>query len=58
MMLVGLKQPLKEGEAFPLDLDFEHAGPVSVEVEVEKSASHGEEADQHMARGARELGRG
>ena len=41
--------PLKEGEAFPLILNFEHAGPVTVEVEVEKTASHGEEAGmEHM----------
>ena len=49
LMLVGLKQPLKEGEAFPLILNFERAGPVTVEVEVEKTASHGEEAGvEHM----------
>jgi len=49
LMLVGLKQPLKEGEEFPLTLNFEHAGPVTVEVEVEKKASHGEEAGmEHM----------
>ena len=41
VMLIGLKQPLKEGQTFPLTLNFEHAGPVTVEVAIEKSASHG-----------------
>ena len=39
--LVGLKQPLAEGQEFPLTLTFEKAGAVTVEVAVEKTASHG-----------------
>ena len=34
LMLMGLKQPLKRGEHFPLTLTFEHAGPVTVQVAV------------------------
>ena len=37
VMLIGLKQPLREGETFPLTLTFAHAGAVTVEVPV-KSA--------------------
>jgi copper(I)-binding protein len=40
VMLIGLKQPLVEGQAFPLTLEFEQAGPVTVEVAIEKSPSH------------------
>lgn len=35
VMLMGLKMPLKEGEAFPLSLSFERAGGVEVSVHVE-----------------------
>jgi len=41
VMLIGLKQPLKEGEHFPLVLTFEKAGEVSVEVTVEGVGSMG-----------------
>ena len=41
VMLIGLKRPLVQGEEFPLSLTFELAGTVTVEVAVEKSASHG-----------------
>jgi len=34
IMLMGLKQPLREGETFPLTLTFAHAGAVTVEVPV------------------------
>ncbi len=34
MMLLGLKQPLKEGQSFPLTLDFEKAGKIEVTVSV------------------------
>jgi copper(I)-binding protein len=33
-MLTGLSAPLKAGEAFSLTLEFERAGPVTVEVEI------------------------
>lgn len=35
VMLIGLKQPLKKGEHFPLALTFEKAGSVAVDVRVE-----------------------
>lgn len=41
VMLIGLARPLVEGEEFPLTLTFEQAGNVTVEVAVEKKASHG-----------------
>jgi len=34
LMLVGLNQPLVEGEAFLLTLQFEHAGAIEIEVPV------------------------
>lgn len=41
MMFIGLKQPLKAGDKFPLTLRFEKAGEVTVQVNVEapKTAS-------------------
>ena len=36
MMVVGLKQPLKEGQSFPLTLQFEKAGRMDVSVAIEK----------------------
>ena len=36
IMMVGLKQPLKEGQTFPLTLNFEKAGKIDVTVPVEK----------------------
>ena len=36
IMVVGLKQPLKEGQTFPLTLTFEKAGKIDVTVPVEK----------------------
>jgi hypothetical protein len=40
-MLIGLAQPLKEGERFPLTLTFRDAGEVTVEVKVEAVGSMG-----------------
>ncbi|WP_280954841.1 copper chaperone PCu(A)C [Paludibacterium denitrificans] len=37
---MGLKQPLKAGDHFPLTLKFEKAGSVTVDVQVENSAPH------------------
>ncbi len=34
VMLIGLKQDLKEGDRFPLTLEFEKSGPRTVEAEV------------------------
>jgi copper(I)-binding protein len=36
MMMVGLQQPLREGETFPLTLTFEKAGKIDVTVSVAK----------------------
>jgi copper(I)-binding protein len=38
IMLFGLKQQAKDGERFPLTLNFEKAGTVEVEVAVQKEA--------------------
>ncbi|XSC45695.1 copper chaperone PCu(A)C [Bradyrhizobium sp. RDT10] len=56
IMVVGLKQPLKEGQTFPLSLTFEKAGKVDVTVSIAKVGAmqggsmdpkmHG--ADDHM----------
>ena len=35
LMLMGLKQPLKEGDSFPLTMEFERAGKVEVKVIVQ-----------------------
>ncbi|MDY0071646.1 MAG: copper chaperone PCu(A)C [Thauera sp.] len=44
VMLLGLKQPLVKGKAFPLTLVFGEAGPVTVQVDVQgasdKAPSH------------------
>ena len=36
LMLMGLRRPLKEGESFPMTLQFERAGKVDVDVVVAK----------------------
>ena len=41
LMLVGLKQPLKDGTRFPMTLEFERAGKVEVTVIVEGDSSGG-----------------
>ena len=41
IMLMGLNQPLREGQSFPLILDFEKAGPRTVTVTVEKAGAKG-----------------
>lgn len=38
LMLIGLKEPLKEGDKFPVTLNFEKAGKIEVMVTVEKPA--------------------
>lgn len=48
VMLIGLKQPLKEGERFPIRLEFEQAGSVELDVIVKSlSAGTGAEHMQH-----------
>ncbi|WP_428249305.1 DUF1775 domain-containing protein [Ferrovibrio sp.] len=39
VMLIGLKQPLKEGASFPLTLTFEKAGSVTLQVPVLKAGA-------------------
>ena len=41
IMLIGLKQPLKEGERLPLTLTFEKAGKISIDVPVQKAGASG-----------------
>jgi len=41
IMLIGLKQALKEGTSFPLTLTFEKAGTVTIDVPVQKAGSSG-----------------
>ena len=41
VMFMGLHEPLKEGETFPLTLTFEKAGEVTVEVMVMKAGAMG-----------------
>jgi periplasmic copper chaperone A len=49
IMLMGLKQPLKQGDAFPVTLTFEKAGAVTATVTVEKPGAGAPAA--HGARG-------
>jgi copper(I)-binding protein len=41
VMLIDLKQPLKEGDSFPMTLTFEKAGTIQVTVKVEKPGAMG-----------------
>ena len=41
IMLMGLKEPLKEGEAFPLTLSFQHGGDVLTNVSIQGIAAMG-----------------
>ena len=43
IMLMGLKKPLAAGSSFPLTLQFEKAGEVKVEVQVESAIPPGHE---------------
>ena len=46
-MLIGLKQPLKEGDSFPLNLEFERGGKVEVKVIVQVPKPRAGEAGEH-----------
>ncbi len=48
LMLVGLKEPLREGTSFPMTLEFEHAGKVEVQVVVQKPKAQDAPAEMHM----------
>jgi copper(I)-binding protein len=41
LMLMGLRQPLKAGEKFPVTLNFEKAGRIEVDVSVQDQSQHG-----------------
>jgi len=43
LMMIGLTEPLKKGSHFPLTLDFEKAGKVTVDVAIEGPGSMGTE---------------
>jgi periplasmic copper chaperone A len=43
IMMIGLKEPLKKGSHFPLTLDFEKAGKMTVDVAIEGPGSMGME---------------
>ena len=47
LMLMGLKEPLKAGQRFPLKLRFEKAGEVSVEVSVDAPSAPGTQHKKH-----------
>jgi periplasmic copper chaperone A len=47
IMLIGLKDGLKEGTKFPLKLKFEKAGEVTVEVVAEKPSGHDHSEHKH-----------
>ena len=46
-MLMDLKQPLKQGDSFPMSLVFEHAGEVDVKVVVQTPTAHAAETGEH-----------
>jgi copper(I)-binding protein len=52
LMLMGLKQPLKEGERFAGTLTFEKAGKVEVEFRVEKIAAPGADGEHDKDHGS------
>ena len=41
IMLLGLTQPLREGQSFPLTLSFDHAGPQQATVAIERAGAMG-----------------
>lgn len=47
MMLMGLKQPLKEGDTFPMTLQFERGGSTDVKVVVQVPKPRGDDAAEH-----------
>lgn len=47
VMLIGLKDGLKEGATFPLKLKFEKAGEVTVQVKAEKPGAHDHSEHKH-----------
>jgi len=47
LMLLGLRQPLKAGDQFPLTLNFEKAGKIEVNVPVQNSGAAKESHGMH-----------
>ena len=47
VMLMGLKQPLKQGDHFPLTLQFANTPPITVEVVVQAANATGPEGMRH-----------
>ncbi len=47
IMLMGLKDPLKEGDSFKLNLNFERAGDIEVVVQVEKAQGSSDPHKHH-----------
>ena len=47
LMLIGLKEPLKEGTTFPMTLQFERAGTVEVNVVVQTPRARGASEPMH-----------
>jgi copper(I)-binding protein len=47
IMLMGLKKKLVEGERFPLTLEFEKAGKITVEIAIDKPGASGTEQHKH-----------
>ncbi len=47
IMLIGLKEGLKEGTKFPLKLKFEKAGEVTVNITAEKAGAHDHAGHKH-----------
>jgi len=45
IMLMGLHEPLREGERFPLTLQFDDAGPIDIEVTILGAASMGPDSE-------------
>ncbi|MEN3792239.1 copper chaperone PCu(A)C [Fulvimarina sp. MAC3] len=52
LMLLGLKEPLKEEKRVPLTLRFEKGGEVEVELAVEAMGAKSSEGDHHMHHGS------
>ena len=48
LMLIGVKEPLKEGATFPMTLQFERAGSVEVKVVVQTPRARGAAEEMHM----------
>lgn len=51
IMLTGLREPLKVGSEFPLTLRFEKAGPIEIEVRVERNAPSQDSSIQSSSHG-------